>query len=255
MSGLKPSPSCSPLTLLLCPGIPTAPARRDILRVLLKRVPHSLTEGELDELASSTHGFVGADLSALVREAGMRALQRTLTPLTSLTNGLFTLSLSSSRDESSSLVSSSDFVFARTRVRASAMRELFVELPKVGWADIAPGTASVHDRVRECVEWPLRHADALKRLGVKAPAGVLLYGPPGCSKTLIARALASESGLNFVAVKGPEVSCAGTEGLPEPFADFPPSHSCSTSTSANRNEHSGKSLRAQEQLHLPSSSL
>lgn len=84
------------------------------------------------------------------------------------------------------------------------MREVYLETPKVYWSDIG-GQADVKARLRECVEWPLLHPETFKRLGVRPPRGILLYGPPGCSKTLIAKALATEGGLNFIAVKGPEV--------------------------------------------------
>lgn len=105
------------------------------------------------------------------------------------------------------LVSPPDFVQARALVRPSAMREVYLETPPVRWSDIAGGDSgsATQQRVREAVEWPLRHADVFRRLGVSPPRGILLYGPPGCSKTLTARALATESGLNFIAVKGPEV--------------------------------------------------
>ena len=86
------------------------------------------------------------------------------------------------------------------------MREALVEVPKVYWRDIADDDASsVRRQIQECVEWPLRHADAFQRLGIDAPRGLLMYGPPGCSKTLTAKALATESGLNFLAVRGPEL--------------------------------------------------
>jgi len=85
------------------------------------------------------------------------------------------------------------------------MREVFVETPTVKWSDIG-GQDEVKQKLQECVEWPLTHHDTFKRLGVEAPKGVLLYGPPGCSKTMTAKALATESGINFLAVKGPEVS-------------------------------------------------
>ena len=91
--------------------------------------------------------------------------------------------------------------------RPSAMREVFLETPKVYWDDIG-GQEVVKARLRESVEWPLLHPETFKRLGVRPPRGILLYGPPGCSKTLIAKALATEGGLNFIAIKGPEVrSC------------------------------------------------
>lgn len=88
--------------------------------------------------------------------------------------------------------------------RPSAMREVFIETPKVRWEDVG-GQDHVKRRLRESVEWPLRHPETFKRLGIRPPGGMLLYGPPGCSKTLIARALATEAALNFIAVKGPEV--------------------------------------------------
>ena len=84
------------------------------------------------------------------------------------------------------------------------MRSIFVETPPVRYSDIG-GQASVIQKLKEAVEWPLRHPEAFQRLGVRPPKGVLLYGPPGCSKTILARACACESGVNFVAVKGPEV--------------------------------------------------
>ena len=187
--------------------------------MLLRSVPHSMQDDELEMLATGTHGFVGADLASLVREAGMAALARNVSSADGLASSFSGLSLSSAPAESR--ISAADFAQARTRVRPSAMRELFQELPKVRWSDIASGGAETLARVRECVEWPLKHAPALKRLGVRPPTGVLLYGPPGCSKTLIARAIASESGLNFVAVKGPEVraemSCSAAPELIAPL--------------------------------------
>lgn len=84
------------------------------------------------------------------------------------------------------------------------MREVFLETPSTKWSDIG-GQEDVKQKLRECVEWPLRYRSTFERLGVRPPRGVLLYGPPGCSKTLTAKALATESGINFLAVKGPEV--------------------------------------------------
>lgn len=103
-----------------------------------------------------------------------------------------------------------DLLTALTSVRPSALREVFIETPHVLWSDIG-GQSHVKQKLRECVEWPLRHPEAFARLGVRAPQGVLLYGPPGCSKTLTAKALATESGVNFIAVKGPEVSVAESD--------------------------------------------
>lgn len=97
-----------------------------------------------------------------------------------------------------------DLLESLTRVRPSAMKEVTLEIPKVYWSDIG-GMKEVKENLYQSVEWPLKHREAFHRLGIKAPVGVLLYGPPGCSKTLIAKALATESGLNFLSIKGPEV--------------------------------------------------
>jgi AAA family ATPase len=134
---------------------------------------------------------VGADLSAVVREAGTSAIKRWLV---------------SQPDGSSSeaQLTFDDLSSALMNVRPSALRSLFLDTARVRYSDIG-GQASTIQKLRECVEWPIKHPEAFERLGVKAPKGVLLYGPPGCSKTMLVRALATESGVNFVAVKGPEV--------------------------------------------------
>lgn len=98
----------------------------------------------------------------------------------------------------------SDILSALTSIRPSALREVFIETPQVLWSDIG-GQAVVKQKLKECVEWPLLHPATFERLGVSPPKGVLLYGPPGCSKTLTAKALATESCINFIAIKGPEV--------------------------------------------------
>ncbi|KAJ1022595.1 hypothetical protein NDA16_003584 [Ustilago loliicola] len=208
-------------------GIPTAAARGDILRALIRAVPHELTAEKIDDLASRTHSYVGADLSALVREAGMRAVRRTFARRQSALDQLETKIQSMSLEPAPATgstdasvldkVKATDLQAALSLVRPSAMREIFLEPPKVYWSDIAGSSTpsvggsgalsakSVQAQVRELVEWPIKHSATFSRLGISPPRGVLLYGPPGCSKTLIARALATESGLNFLAVKGPEL--------------------------------------------------
>ncbi|KAJ7366754.1 AAA family ATPase [Mycena albidolilacea] len=173
-------------------GIPDADARFAILQVLLSQTPHTIPQPDLLAVASRAHGYVGADLSAVVREAGTIAIKRWLAshPEEKSQQGL-TLTLP---DLEASLPS----------IRPSAMRSVFVETPPVRYSEIG-GQASVIQKLREAVEWPLLHPETFLRLGVKPPKGVLLYGPPGCSKTVLARACAFESGLNFIAVKGPEV--------------------------------------------------
>lgn len=190
-------------------GVPDVPARYAILQVLLQKVPHALQDDDVQALAARTHGYVGADLAALVREAGMVTIQRRVQA--PLHESLGHLSL----DAAPERVTMADFTAAQAVVRPSAMREVFVETPKVTWADIADedhdeddnnnAQPSIKRQIQQCVEWPLKHADTFARLGIDPPRGVLLYGPPGCSKTLTAKALARESGLNFLAVRGPEL--------------------------------------------------
>jgi AAA family ATPase len=92
------------------------------------------------------------------------------------------------------------FEHALTVIRPSSMREVILEVPKVKWSDIG-GQHELKKRLEEMVVWPLKYAHALDRLHVQVPKGILMYGPPGCSKTMVAKAIATESGLNFIAVK------------------------------------------------------
>ena len=156
---------------------------------MLRRVPHSLSTHCLADLAARTHGFVGADLSSLVHTAGLNSIRR---------------SLGASLRKDEMCLEEQDVEAALLVTRPSAMREVFIELPKVRWEDIG-GQDTVKQRLKECVEWPISRRATFQRLGIRPPSGVLLYGPPGCSKTLMAKAMASEAGLNFMAVKGPEV--------------------------------------------------
>ncbi|KAI9452786.1 AAA family ATPase [Lactarius psammicola] len=172
-------------------GVPDLNARVAILNVLLAKTPHTITSDELHAMASRAHGYVGADLAAVVREAGTLAIKRFL-------------ALGSEPLVGSASLKATDLAAALPNVRPSALRAHAITAAPVRFADIG-GQASVIARLRECVEWPLVHRDALARLGVRAPKGVLLCGPPGCSKTVLVRATAAESGVNFVAVRGPEL--------------------------------------------------
>lgn len=176
-------------------GIPNSPGRLDILRRTLINVPHQLSLEELVQLADSAHGYVGADLVALCKEAGLNALRRKLGELNNPSDG-----------EVAGLVviTLNDFLQAMSDVRPSAMREVSVDVPKVSWSDIG-GLENVKLKLKQAVEWPLKHPESFIRMGIQPPKGILLYGPPGCSKTMIAKALANESGLNFLTVKGPEL--------------------------------------------------
>ncbi|MBU0977045.1 MAG: AAA family ATPase, partial [Nanoarchaeota archaeon] len=153
----------------------------------------------LDELAAKTHGFVGADLSALTKEGAMNVLRKMLP------------SLRLEEDEpippevlDKAVINLEDFEDALKVVRPSAMREVFVETPNIGWADIG-GMDKTKQELKEAVEWPINNPEAFVRLGIRAPKGILLYGPPGTGKTLLAKAVAKESEANFIQVKGPSL--------------------------------------------------
>ena len=164
-------------------------------------MPHELSDAVLQSVADRTHGFVGADLQSLIHTTGVSALKRFYV----LDAAVPASAPQSARPPVSDIrLNAADIESALLSTRPSAMREVFLETPKVYWTDIG-GQAHIKARLRECVEWPLLHPETFKRLGVRPPRGILLYGPPGCSKTLIAKALATEGGLNFIAVKGPEV--------------------------------------------------
>lgn len=167
----------------------------EILQILLKKTPHDLSVDQLQLIASQTHGYVGADLAGLVREAGTSAIKRQI-------------SVKASHDRSDhpsvDLVTYSDFLRALPSTRPSALRSLILETPRVYWSDIG-GVSHIRNKLKEAIEWPLLYPETFTRLGVAPTKGVLLYGPPGCSKTLTAKALATESGINFLAVKGPEL--------------------------------------------------
>ncbi|XP_078268190.1 ATPase family gene 2 protein homolog A isoform X2 [Rhinoraja longicauda] len=176
-------------------GIPNAADRLDIMKKFLKNIPISLTEKELVHIADGAHGYVGADLGAVCKEAGLHALRRALGECSSPSDNNLAGSVK---------ITFNDFLQAMNDVRPSAMREVTIDVPKVSMSDIG-GMENVKLKLKQAVEWPLKHPECFVRMGIEPPKGILLYGPPGCSKTMIAKALANESGLNFLAVKGPEL--------------------------------------------------
>ncbi|MCX8181027.1 MAG: CDC48 family AAA ATPase, partial [Thermofilaceae archaeon] len=177
--------------------VPDKRARKEILQVHTRNMPLS-DDINLEELADITHGFTGADLAALCRESAMRALRRFL-PKVDLSKTTIPPELLRELK-----VTRQDFLEALKDIQPSALREVYVEVPEVEWSDIG-GLEDVKQQLREAVEWPLKHPEFFKEMGIDPPKGVLLYGPPGCGKTLLAKAVATESEANFIAVKGPEV--------------------------------------------------
>jgi transitional endoplasmic reticulum ATPase len=155
---------------------------------------------DLDALADITYGYVGADLSGVAKEAGMHALRRVIPDISSLKEEEAIPKEVLERLK----VTKEDFDYALRMVAPSAMREVLVEIPKVKWEDVG-GLEDVKQALKEAVELPLQNPECFKRLGIRPPRGILLYGPPGCGKTYIVKALANESGSNFIAVKGPEI--------------------------------------------------
>ena len=149
---------------------------------------HSLTETEIDEISQNCHGYVGADLKMLVYEAGLMCIKR------------FTQKCSANSEDSIMAINKNDFFSALHTVKPSAMREITFDIPKVYWSDIG-GQHDLKKKLQQAITWPIKYSNSFKQLGIKAPRGLLMYGPPGCSKTMIAKALATETGLNFIAVK------------------------------------------------------
>jgi len=177
--------------------IPDQHGRQEILEIHSRGMP-LVKDVDLPHLAAITHGFVGADLEALCREAGMIALRRVL-PQIDFSQSHVPYELLSQLE-----VKMGDFKEALREVEPSAVREVFVEVPNVTWGDVG-GLEDLKQRLREAVEWPIKYPELFESIRLDPPKGALLFGPPGCGKTLIAKALATETGVNFISVKGPEL--------------------------------------------------
>lgn len=178
-------------------GVPDEGGRREVLGIHTRGMP--LGEGvDLDELARTTHGFVGADIAALAREAAIEAVRRIMPQLDLEAQTIPAEVL----DEL--CVTREDFLAALKRVQPSAMREVMVQVPNIGWDDIG-GADEAQQKLKEGIELPLKHPDAFRRLGIRPAKGFLLYGPPGTGKTLLAKAVAKESEANFISVKSSDL--------------------------------------------------
>jgi len=178
-------------------GVPGEPDRIDILKIHSRGMPLS-EDVSLEVLAQQTHGFVGADIAALAREAAIRALRRYLPDLDLDAEEIPQEILDTLK------VYASDFRSAQRDVGPSAMREVMLEVSHVKWQNVG-GLDSAKTEVREAIELPLTDRQKFEDLGIVPPRGILLYGPPGTGKTLIAKAVASESGANFIPVRGPQL--------------------------------------------------
>ncbi len=179
-------------------GVPSNEGRLDILKIHTRNMPLA-DDVDLEKISETTHGFVGADIASLAKEAAMIVLRRVLPDI----------DLEEDEDIPEDVLSDlqitmEDFREALKVVRPSAMREVMIEIPNVSWDDVG-GMKDVKQELMEAVEWPLTSRDSFERMGINPPKGVLLYGPPGTGKTLLAKAVANESDANFILVKGPEL--------------------------------------------------
>jgi len=177
-------------------GVPDSEERKEVLEIHTRNMPLA-EDVDLDKIANTTHGFVGADLESLCKEAAMRVVRRILPEI--------------QNDEEipkevmeKIVVTGDDFKSAQKEIQPSALREVLVQIPDIKWDDVG-GLEDVKQELKEAVEWPLKHPDTFQRLGIRPPKGTLLYGIPGTGKTLLAKAVASESEANFISVKGPEL--------------------------------------------------
>ncbi len=179
-------------------SVPDKEGRLNILKIHTRNMPLEKNVN-LEVLAAKTHGFVGADLSALTKEAAMNVLRKVLPEL------------KMNDDEpippevlDKIIIRAEDFEDSLRVVHPSAMREVLVETPNITWNDIG-GLEQTKQSLKEAVEWPIKHPKSFKNLGIRPPRGILLYGPPGTGKTLLAKAVAKESEANFIQVKGPSL--------------------------------------------------
>jgi transitional endoplasmic reticulum ATPase len=178
-------------------GVPDRVGRSEIMDVHTRQMPIA-DDFDIAWVLDNTYGFVGADLAALVREAAMRALRRYL-PEIDLEEETLPPEVLEKME-----VCMDDFKEAIRDIEPSALREIYVEVPEVGWDEVG-GLLEVKDRLKESVEWPLTKPELFEHFGIKPPRGIVLFGAPGTGKTLLAKAIANEAQANFISIKGPEM--------------------------------------------------
>ncbi|MFB5638137.1 MAG: CDC48 family AAA ATPase [Nitrosarchaeum sp.] len=178
-------------------GIPDDEGRHEILSIHTRGMPID-EKVDLKQIAKVTHGFVGADLEILSKEAAMRSLRKILPEINLSEEKVSTEILQKIK------ITSDDFRDALKEVRPSALREVQVQIPNVNWDDVG-GLDELKEELREAIEWPIKHKEAFEYVNVEAPKGILLHGPPGTGKTMIAKALATMTESNFISIKGPEL--------------------------------------------------
>ncbi len=177
--------------------VPDKKGRKDILMIHTRNMPLS-DDVNSDKIASISHGYVGADLEYLCKEAAMKCLRRLLPELNMEDEKLPPETLDKL------VVNGEDFQNAMREITPSGMREVFIENPDVSWDEVG-GLETVKRELQEAVEWPMKYPTLYSKLGHRMPRGILLHGPSGTGKTLMAKAVATESEANFISVRGPEL--------------------------------------------------
>jgi len=177
-------------------GVPNVKGRKEIFQIHTRGMPFE-DDVDLDNYAEITYGFVGADIMAVCREAAMFALRKIL-PKINLDEPIPSDIIQELK------ITDDDFMQAINMIEPSAMREVMVEIPNVSWDDVG-GLEEIKQELKEAVEWPLKYPKLFEKAGIRPLNGILLFGPPGCGKTLLAKAIATESKSNFISIKGPEI--------------------------------------------------
>jgi len=178
-------------------GVPDKNDRKEILHIHVRNMPLE-KDVDITEIANVTHGYTGADLSLLSKEAAIKALRRILPAINIEEQTL------SQEVLDRIIVGREDFFNAMHEIQPSALREVYVEKPTIKWSDIG-GLAEIKREIQEAVELPLKKPELFEKMGIRPIKGILLYGPPGTGKTMMAKAVANESEANFISISGAQV--------------------------------------------------